>query len=311
MVKIININKSKRTTKAVESKDKRIQFPANFPDGLLAADKYDEIMLTTNCVLEGSRFSAIISGPAGLGKTAVVTHQLQCVGWTEDVEFIIVKGFMTAAKLFETLEENNGKLIVFDDCDSVLQDNVAKSLLMSALDDKAVRKVTYGIKRKDDKIMSIEFTGRIIFITNLERLKKHAEALASRSLVCTLDLTTLEICDYIEKIITKVPYGKSTLKDRRKVLSLLKSAAITSDTRLDFRQYKGLLDYFRMRPERIEQKIAREFPERLTETSIMSSVEIVMTKEQKKFSQDGKVLKGEYWQSPKLGPIIVEQSNAE
>lgn len=283
MGKLVNIkNKGKKTEKVfAESSDKRVKFPPNFPDNLMESsrDKYDELLLIANMVAEGGRYSAIVSGPAGLGKTTVVTYQLERLGWTEGSEFVVVKGFMTAAKLFETMEDHNGKLLIFDDCDSILRDSVAKSLLMSALDDKPKRMVTYGTKSKEG-LEALEFTGRIIFITNLKRLKRDAEALSSRSLVVELDLSSIEICDYLEKIIVHVPYGKTTKSDRMRVLNYLKYQVQRSNARLDFRYYKSLLDYYSMRPDRVESKIERDFPER-ADTAVLPPSTLVAEGESK------------------------------
>ena len=39
----------------------------------------------------------------------------------------MVKGYSTAKGLYRTLFENNGMVIIFDDCDSILKDDVART----------------------------------------------------------------------------------------------------------------------------------------------------------------------------------------
>jgi hypothetical protein len=98
-------------------------------------------------VARGHTASAIISGPGGLGKTHTVTETLDEMGLRKDIDYQLVKGFSSARGLYECLYNNNGKLTVFDDCDSALKDRISASLLKAALDSYSTREISWVIKR--------------------------------------------------------------------------------------------------------------------------------------------------------------------
>jgi len=81
--------------------------------------------------------SAVITGEGGLGKSYTVLKSLEKNGFTNLTDlanfevgskvnkaksYTVVKGYSTAKGLYRTLFENNGMVIVFDDCDSILKD---------------------------------------------------------------------------------------------------------------------------------------------------------------------------------------------
>jgi len=84
----------------------------------------------------------IVSGPPGVGKSFGVEkildeyeamHKL-AGGKAPRTE--IVKGSMTPIGLFQTLYNNSqeGNILVFDDCDSILFDEVCLNMLKAVLD---------------------------------------------------------------------------------------------------------------------------------------------------------------------------------
>ena len=60
--------------------------------------------------------SLIVTGEGGLGKTHSVTKTIENND-LETAEYVFFKGYSTARGLYNTLFDNNGKLIIFDDCD--------------------------------------------------------------------------------------------------------------------------------------------------------------------------------------------------
>ena len=82
----------------------------------------------TSMVVTGVTPSLVVTGPGGNGKTNSVKRTIES-NQLEDKDFIFFKGYSTARGLYNTLYDNNGKLIIFDDCDSVLEDKVSKNIL--------------------------------------------------------------------------------------------------------------------------------------------------------------------------------------
>ena len=168
-------------------------------------------------VATGTLPSAIITGQGGLGKSHTVFKALRAAGMCDVAEldigakfdsgtksFVVVKGFSTAKGLYRTLYENRDRVVVFDDCDSVLKDPVAANLLKAALDSYDSRIVTWnaeaGFGGDDDLPKSFLFTGGVVFISNMP-MYKIPQALISRSMAADVSMTRSEIVERMASII--------------------------------------------------------------------------------------------------------------
>ncbi len=146
---------------------------------------------------EGQIRAMIVSGAPGVGKSYGVESTLETHSMfdkmTQVVKHEIVKGAMTPiglyAKLFAFSQENN--VLVFDDCDSILLDDLALNILKAALDSGSRRRICWNsdsaLLRREGIPDSFEFKGSVIFITNIKfdnvkskKLKDHLDALMSR-----------------------------------------------------------------------------------------------------------------------------------
>jgi hypothetical protein len=159
--------------------------------------------------------SAVITGEGGLGKSYTVLKSLEKNGFTNITDlsnfevgakinkaksYTVVKGYSTAKGLYRTLFENNGMVIVFDDCDSILKDDVAKNLLKGALDSYSKRYISWMADMRDDDLpKSFEFTGSIVFVSNMA-LDKIDQAIRTRSLVVDLTMTEEQKVERMEVI---------------------------------------------------------------------------------------------------------------
>jgi hypothetical protein len=166
-------------------------------------------------VASGVQPSAVITGEGGLGKSFTVTKTLTAGGFVDmssfaDIadgsimpkkRFIVIKGYSTPKGLYRTLYENNGQVIVFDDCDSVLRDPVSLNLLKGALDSYSKRIISWRADLRDDDLpQAFEFTGRVVFISNLS-MQNLDQAIRSRSMTIDLSMTTTEKIDRMEYIV--------------------------------------------------------------------------------------------------------------
>ena len=174
--------------------------------------------------------SAIVVGMGGLGKTHTVLKQLALNGLidvtdrqvTEDTdeidslitqlvgdnsvnEYVVVKGYSTAKGLFRTLYENRNRLVVFDDCDSVLSNDTACNLIKAAADSYDRRIVTWNAESfgaESDLPKSFEFKGGVIFISNLP-MCKIPQAIISRSAPADVSMSREEIIDRMKQIVSE------------------------------------------------------------------------------------------------------------
>jgi hypothetical protein len=102
-------------------------------------------------------------------------------------------------KLFNYADKDN--VLVFDDCDSVLLDDLSLNILKAALDSKKNRTIhwnTDSFKLRNEGVPdSFTFKGSAIFITNIKfdnvkskKLRDHLEALESRCHYIDLTIDT-------------------------------------------------------------------------------------------------------------------------
>lgn len=155
--------------------------------------------------------SFILTGSGGLGKTHSVIEGLKKSGLTEDTisesgDFIFVRGYSTAKALYRTLWENNGKIIIFDDADSVHRDPIGANILKAALGSEDKRIISWGAEFPEAEILPnrFEFVGRIIFISNLS-MQDFPQALLSRSMRVDLTLNTQEKLERIGQVFKEIP----------------------------------------------------------------------------------------------------------
>ena len=106
--------------------------------------KFDFLKNLTQMVITGITPSLIIVGEGGLGKTHSVKSTIIDANIPE-TNYTFIKGYSTARGLYNTLYDHNGKIIIFDDCDSVLDDKVAINILKSALDSYDSREISWLI----------------------------------------------------------------------------------------------------------------------------------------------------------------------
>ena len=158
----------------------------------------------TTMVVNNTTPSLIVTGEGGLGKTHSVTETIKSNDLSDD-EYVFFKGYSTARGLYNTLYDNNDKLIIFDDCDSVLDDKVALNILKSALDSYETRTISWMAKmnKNDEYPQQFEFTGRIIFISN-KSITDVNEAVRSRSLTVDLTMTPSDKIERMNAIIEDI-----------------------------------------------------------------------------------------------------------
>ena len=175
--------------------------------------RFDFVEKLVTMVANRVQPSAVITGEGGLGKTFTVKETLAKCG-IEDLTavmaeaeesfgegYVMVKGYSTAKGLYRTLYENNGSIIVFDDCDSILKDPTALNILKGALDSYDTRWVSWNseMKETDDLPRTFEFTGSIIFISNMDQ-NSIDQAVRSRSMMIDLSMNDSQKIDRMEHI---------------------------------------------------------------------------------------------------------------
>lgn len=166
--------------------------------------------------------SMILCGSGGLGKSYTVFSRLVYHGLEEDVDFVVVKGFSTPKSMYRTLYENRDRIVIFDDCDSVLKNDTAVNILKGALDTTPVRRISWKTERSggDDDLPEVfDFEGKVIFISNMT-LNRIPQSLLSRSIYIDVSMTAAEKIERMRAIAPQVKPSIS-LEVKIEVIDLL------------------------------------------------------------------------------------------
>jgi hypothetical protein len=172
-------------------------------------ERFDILHEMTKACVSGDIRAMIVSGPPGVGKSFGVEQEIDKATMFDQIagkrlRAEVVKGAATPIGLYKTLYKYSDPncVVVFDDCDSILLDDLALNLLKGALDTGKKRKISWLSESRalaNDGIPdSFDFKGSAIFITNLkfdkmrsQKLRDHLDALQSRCHYLDLTLDTM------------------------------------------------------------------------------------------------------------------------
>ena len=171
-------------------------------------ERFEILTEMTKAATNGDIRAMIVSGPPGVGKSYGVEQEIDKACLFDQISgkrlrAEVVKGSATPIGLYQTLYKysDHNCVLVFDDCDSILLDDVSLNLLKGALDSGKKRKISWlsesSALRREGIPDSFNFHGSVIFITNLkfdgmksQKLRDHLDALQSRCHYLDLTLDT-------------------------------------------------------------------------------------------------------------------------
>jgi hypothetical protein len=246
-------------------------------------ERFDILHEMTKATVSGDIRAMIVSGPPGVGKSYGVETEIEKACLFDKLagkrlRAEVVKGSATPIGLYQTLYKYSdaNSVVVFDDCDSILLDDVALNLLKGALDSGKKRVISWlsesSALRREGIPDRFEFKGSVIFITNLkfdqmksQKLRDHLDALQSR-------------CHYLDLTL-------DTMRDKLlRIKQIAKDGVLFAD--YDFNEYQqdDIIDFMHANKERLREvslrmalKIAdlrKSFPnnwKRMSETTCMKS----------------------------------------
>jgi hypothetical protein len=246
-------------------------------------ERFDILHEMTKATVSGDIRAMIVSGPPGVGKSFGVEQEIDKATMFDKLagkrlRAEVVKGSATPIGLYQTLYKYSDAncVVVFDDCDSILLDDVALNLLKGALDSGKKRTISWlsesSALRREGIPDRFEFKGSVIFITNLkfdkmksQKLRDHLDALQSR-------------CHYLDLTL-------DTMRDKLlRIKQIAKDGVLFAD--YDFNEYAqdDIIDFMHANKDRLREvslrmalKIAdlrKSFPnnwKRMSETTCMKA----------------------------------------
>lgn len=163
----------------------------------------------TKAVLNGDIRAMIVAGPPGVGKSFGIERELEKANLFDQltgrrVKSEMIKGTASALGMYKALYKysDENSVVVFDDCDSILLDDVCLNLLKGALDSSRKRVISWLADshslRREGVPDQFNFKGGVIFITNLkfdqmksQKTRDHLDAIQSRCHYLDLTLDTM------------------------------------------------------------------------------------------------------------------------
>jgi len=194
-----HVNSSTKITKREESDEETIE---------RLRERFNILEDMTRACKKGDVRAMIVTGPPGVGKSFGVEkvlgkHDMIATLGERPPKYQVVKGAMSAiglyCKLYNYADKDN--VLVFDDCDSILQEDLSLNILKAALDSKKNRTIhwnTDSFKLRNEGVPdSFQFKGSAIFITNIKfdnvkskKMRDHLAAIESRCHYIDLTIDT-------------------------------------------------------------------------------------------------------------------------
>jgi hypothetical protein len=219
--------------------------------------RFEVLREMTKAVKGGDVRAMIVTGPPGVGKSFGVEEVLSkddlfnTLGERKP-KYEIVKGAMSAIGLYSKLYQysDSKSILVFDDCDSILLDDVSLNILKAALDSSKKRTISWNtdsrILRSEGIPDKFEFKGGAIFITNLKfenvrskKLQDHLSALESRCHYIDLRMDSeREKVLRIEQIVFSPEAGQNGMLDDYEISDIAKHEVVDfiKDNRVNMRE---------------------------------------------------------------------------
>jgi len=225
----------------------------NSSDRIPYGDVLEHLEGLVEGIIKGAFNALFVAGKGGTGKTQTVERVLAANGLSDGHGYFKNSGSASAPGIYTLLYHHRNEIILFDDSDGALGDQDARNILKSATDTKKVRKINWSKKAswvfdpeqvdaeayEDDLQMApkyFEFTGRIIFISNLPLDKLDPDgALRTRAFVINVDPTDEELFQHMGEILydIKLEDGLELSKEQRDhVLDIVKTSTSKSGVSL-------------------------------------------------------------------------------
>lgn len=217
-------------------------------------------------VARGFNNALLITGQGGVGKSYNVNRILSAYG-TKGKDYVIMKGKSTVSAMYQFLYDNYNKIVVFDDCDSIIQNSDGMNILKGVLDSGRIREVSWNTRGVVDtfgcethaeveaklKDWSKEnngkkgcpsyfrFEGAIIFISNLPK-SAFEDALLTRVTAVDINLMAEEVILRMESVLPSIKIYNTRGQDitdneiKQEVFDYISSKEFLEDPRIKGKQ---------------------------------------------------------------------------
>lgn len=209
---------TKTAEAAVQLTNKQFKSPVS---RFSANQRFDMMGEITEMVLTGGHRSMLVVGNGGTGKTYTILDVLKEQGLSPmeidendlaeigDADlsnvYLKISGSISPMGLYRLLYENQNRVILFDDCDSVLTNTNSVNFLKAALDTTGDNEICWSspMVQREGLPTSFIFKGKVIFISNKTK-RQIPQPLLSRSLVIDMEMSSRDILDRAKYLNAKL-----------------------------------------------------------------------------------------------------------
>jgi hypothetical protein len=201
-------------------------------------EQFDMMEQYVSLTARGIINSLFIYGLPGIGKTETVTRKLKSLKTKYEFFNGGVKDAYSIAKIL--YDNREGKVIVFDDFDSIFRNKNCIDILKIALADHQKRTITWADStkrtKKDAVPLRFEFTSSIIFISNNQRFDKN---LKNRSKIVHIDADKIECLEWVHDHFSTFLEG--IRMDHKEIVYNFLKANIGKFRAMDYRTFKNAM----------------------------------------------------------------------
>lgn len=194
----------------------------NFLAEFSVKDRFEYVEKFASMVVNKATPSLFMTGVAGIGKSHIISKVLDDHQLEPEEDYKIIKGHVSPFGLYHLLYHNRDKLLVFDDCDKVFENDIAANLLKAALDSYDKRVLNWSgraIPDDSDVEQRFEYNGQVIFISNTP-IESLDDAVRSRTMCINLHMSREEVTEHMRNILQFIE-PKTSLGVKREVIEFL------------------------------------------------------------------------------------------
>lgn len=219
-------------------------------------ERFADMEAYIGMVIDGIKPFAVICGAPGIGKSYRTLEMAKAAGKkiskggykAMGENCALLKGSQTTVSLYQNLFQyrEEGDIIIFDDCDSILKDIESINLIKAATDSSDERIVAYGTSRppevpeflmelhpewqdlcmQDSKgrwhyPQAFEFKGSIIILTNM-RSGQIDSAIKNRAIMTDLNFSDKQLLEIVEEMMPQIKPRVLTKEAKVRALAILK-----------------------------------------------------------------------------------------
>ena len=242
-------------------------------------ERYEDMEVYVNMVLDGVKPLAVICGNTGIGKSyrtmelAKKHGKVLSKGGYKALgeNWCLLKGSQTTVSLYQNLFQyrDKGDLIMLDDCDSILRDIDAVNIIKAATDSGDERIVAYGTSRppevpemlmdmhpeweniciKDSKgrwhyPQAFEYKGSMIILTNM-RSGQLDTAIKNRAILADLNFSNEQMLEIIKEMMDTLKNSVLTKESKEKAYKFLeKMVKDGEDMEISLRSFETCAEFY-------------------------------------------------------------------